>query len=404
MTPIINKIYRWCFWNLISRVFVFIVLRPKFKFRRTSASQKLPRAPFIIVANHGTFFDPWLVGGYSPYPFAIMCNDDAFTGSSFSKWYLEGIGAFPKKKGASDFKATKRTLAELKAGYPVCLFPEGQTTWDGTTQLMYKGIEKIIKKSGCPLVIVHMQGNFLSKPWWAYSQRKGRVFLTFSVVSPNELSALSDDEVFAHVRSTLAQNDITDPVLREISFAGTNLALGLERCVWECMHCGAEDTHLTKGNNCTCTACGQVIVIDSHCHFTNGDGSASKFSHLVEWMSHLKKSVLSRIQNADESTILCFSTGVTLSIFNAPVWVDANVVGMLQLTPTTLFLVVAGKEHLRIAVSEIKLCVIQKKDICEIETEKDKFRFCFSYKSPMKWVYFIRYLKGYEKNEAAGYI
>jgi len=148
-------------------------------FFRSSGSEALPKPPFVIVSNHGTFFDPWIIGYFSRYPFAIMCNDDAFRGSPITRWYLNSIGAFPKKKGASDFKAMKKTMSSLAAGRPVCIFPEGQTSWDGETQLLYKGIEKIIRHGRVPLVMVRMSGNFLTKPWWADRIRKGRIECLF---------------------------------------------------------------------------------------------------------------------------------------------------------------------------------------------------------------------------------
>ena len=140
-------IYRWILWNLFSRfIFVEMILRPKYRFRRSNASHQYPKAPFIIIANHGTFFDPWIVGGFSITPVNYMANDDGFRDGLITRWYLKSIGAFPKKKGASDYRAMKTTLDLLRKKSPVCIFPEGQTTWDGETQLLYPGIEKLVKK------------------------------------------------------------------------------------------------------------------------------------------------------------------------------------------------------------------------------------------------------------------
>ncbi len=398
-----RTIYRWIIWNLVSRTFVAVMLWPKFRFKKTADSQKLPKPPFIVVANHGTFFDPWLVGGYSRYPFAIMCNDDAFTSGGFSKWYLTSIGAFPKKKGASDFKAMKRTLLELHKGYPVCIFPEGQTTWEGPTQLMYKGIEKIIKKSGVPLVMVRIRGNFLCKPWWAHTQRRGGVRLTFSVMKPHELAQMSDDQLFVHMRETLTHNDITDPVVRAIPFSGKDMALGIERCAWECMYCGAYDMLETIGNTISCISCGKSISLDAYCHLFTAGGTKAVYENLSAWMAASRNHVLEKIAGAESHTLLCSSEKVLLQTpCGQGIFADAGY-GTLQLTKESLMFD-DGISKREIRVAEIRHSVIQKKDIVEIESTHGTLRYLFSHQSPLKWVYFIRYLGGYETFEKQGFI
>jgi len=109
-------LYRWIMWNVFSRTFVWCYLWFLYRFRKSKDSHKIPKPPFVIVSNHGTFFDPWIIGGFSRHPFAIMCNDEAFTRGAVSRWYLNSIGAFPKRKGASDFRAMKKTMSQLSEG------------------------------------------------------------------------------------------------------------------------------------------------------------------------------------------------------------------------------------------------------------------------------------------------
>ena len=252
MKHLLLYFYRWVMWNIFSRVFVRCYLWPLYHFRKSKDSQKIPRPPFVIVSNHGTFFDPWIIGCYSRHPFAIMCNDEAFSRGPVSRWYLNSIGAFPKKKGASDFKAMKKTISLLSAGYPVCIFPEGQTSWDGETQLIYQGIEKIVRHSGAGLVLTRVTGNFLTKPWWADFIRKGRIIVTYKTLGPEQIEALSDDELFNAMRAFIAHNDIKDPANGDALFSGCRLAEGLERFMWMCMGCGAEDTIAMSGDTICC--------------------------------------------------------------------------------------------------------------------------------------------------------
>ena len=93
-------LYRFCFWA-ISRIFVFAYIRPKFNVVDDKNSDPIPKPPFIMVSNHATFFDPWIVGHYSKYPISIMNNEDAFHSPWVIRWYLKNIVTFPKKKGGA---------------------------------------------------------------------------------------------------------------------------------------------------------------------------------------------------------------------------------------------------------------------------------------------------------------
>ncbi len=385
------KIYHWIVWNLLTRpFFVEMYLHPKYRFSKTAQSQPLPKPPFLVVSNHGTFFDPWIVGGYSRYPLGFMANDDGFRGGIITRWYLQSIGAFPKKKGAPDYRAMKTTLELLRSGKPVCIFPEGQTSWDGETQQLYPGIEKLVKHAACPLVSARLQGNFLTKPWWAKTTRKGKIRVTFSVHSPEKLRQLTNDELFAAIRQSIYQNDIKDPGNLAVPFTGTALAEGLERFVWICLQCGAEDTLSTTGDAVSCSACGHTVVIDAYCRIRTAAGGRAACNDLKDWADlhsvRVREAILRR------PALLTGSVNVTLQREDAMHrFVDIDK-GTMTLTPAGLqFEGATVKQEWPLA--EIEDCVIQKKDIFEFRHGAAYQRFVFSGKSPMKWIYYFRYLK-----------
>jgi 1-acyl-sn-glycerol-3-phosphate acyltransferase len=392
--------FRWVLWNVFSRPFVRFYLYPKYHYQLAPGSARFPKPPFIVVANHGTFFDPWIIGSFSVTPFAFMINDDALRGKGVSQWYLRRIGTIPKKKGATDFKAMRLTIETLLSGYPVCIFPEGQTSWDGETQPLYKGIEKVIKKASCPLVIVHSQGNFLTKPWWARSIRKGKIMLTIEVLDKIEIAAIAPEALFERIRKTIYQNDIKDPENRKVSFSGEQLAEGLERFVWMCPSCGHEDTLVCSENDVTCVSCGTAITIDAYCRFAE---KINGMEDLKDWVESHKKMVIGKIGSAAGNSTLTVSSDVELQRENPDRTFSTRAKGSLSLTKQELTFS-AGPESLVIPVAETEDFVIQKKDIFEIRHGKEYYRFLFNKRSPMKWIFYIRYLKGYEEAEKRGWL
>lgn len=394
-------------WNVVSRLFVRFWLKPKYNFSRTKSSDPLPKPPFVIVSNHGTFFDPWIIGYFSRYPLAIMCNDDAFRGSAVTRWYLNSIGAFPKKKGSSDFKAMKKTMSFLAAGMPVCIFPEGQTSWDGETQLLYKGIEKIIRHGRVPLVMVRMTGDFLTKPWWAdHLRQKGRVECLFKVLAPDYIQSISENDLFLEMKTFIAHNDIKAHSASGLLFQGHHCAEGLDRFVWICMHCESEDALVMKGDTIRCGACGASWSLNARCRLSALKNGIRSFSDLHDWSRWHTIKVRSRIKSASPTDILTVSAGVVLQSNENGREFEEKGKGSLVLSKESLTFTNDDRRSppLLFPVVRIEDCVIQRNSVFEIRHGQAYYRFCFTRHSPMKWVYYIRYLKGYEKFEKQGYI
>jgi hypothetical protein len=358
-----------------------------------------------MLSNHGTFFDPWMIGALSPKPVHIMCNDDAFRSPSSAR-YLNAIGAYPKKKGATDFKAMKDTLRRLSGGWGIVIFPEGQTTWDGSSQLIYRGIEKLVRKAGVPLVIVKIKGNFLSRPWWAESWRKGRVELLRTVYTVEQIAAMDDQTLFEAIKNGITHNELTDADNLATTFSGTNLAQGLQRMVWQCLHCQSQDTIKTQGDTISCSHCGAQWRFDAHCrmHPLTTDCQPSD---LYQWSRYQRDGVLAAISQAQEGTTLCEASEVLLQeLLQGETQFVPKMSGRLSLTHQKLSFTPQDRDQPPIvyAIDDIKDYVVQKKDIFEIRIGERYLRFVCNGTSPMKWVYYFRYLNGYQHCEQRGYL
>jgi hypothetical protein len=295
----------------------------------------------------------------------------------------------------------KTTLDLLKKGSPVCIFPEGQTTWDGETQLLYRGIEKLVKRAGCPLVAVRLQGNFLTKPWWAKSTRTGRISISTTVFTPEKIGAMSDDDLFSAMYRAIYQNDIKDPANLTIPFSGDDLAAGLERFVWLCLRCSAEDTLVSNGNAVTCTSCGCSIHMDAHCRLSVPSGAPLSCADLKDWAEFHKTFVKNRIAVCPAE--LTRSTEVVRQEEDERKRFIDRDRGTLLLSADRLRFESNGNA-IDLPVAEIENYVIQKKDILELDYKKTTYRFLFSGHSPMKWIYYLRYLKGFEECERQGHL
>lgn len=391
--------FRYWFWAL-SRLFVVIYVRRKFNIHLTK-SDPMPKPPFLMIGNHGTFFDPWIVGHYSKYPVAIMTNETGINISApFVQWYLRNIGTFKKKKGAADLTAMRTTLNALKNGFPVLIFPEGQSSWDGQSQPVFTGIEKIIKRSKASLVITKSQGAFLTRPWWARSWRKGTTSLERTVYSYEQISAMSDTELRDLIIESVKHNDVSAHKDRSIPFTGENCAEGLDRFIWACPSCKSEDTLECAGNTIHCTNCNDSWNIDPLCQITGVNSPGA----LDDWSQWHKKFVQEQVLTKQDDPFITKSENCSLIDIHTNGTRTTLSSGTLIYTKDKLTFKAVNKEYsFSIFHSEINNYTFQVKDIFDFTYDKKPYYIHFPRGSAMKWVYYYRYNNNYETYEQQGY-
>jgi hypothetical protein len=113
-----------------------------------------------------------------------------------------------------------------------------------------------------------------------------------------------------------------------------------------------------------------------------------------------KEKVQEFISNRENE--LTRSSDVTLQKENSEQMFENKESGTLILFRERLLFETASTT-LQWPVKEITDYVIQKKDIFEFSHNSEYYRFVFNKKSPMKWIYYFRYLNNYSICEKQGY-
>ncbi len=142
-------IYRFFhfFFNLLFRTF--------FGYRISGKNHLPSRGPFIICANHTSWFDPPLTGCIVPAKNRVhfMAKEELFH-ILFLGWIIKKMGAFPVRRNTADRKAIRQALQILEAGGVVGLFPEGTRIKTGALGKPMQGAGLIAVKSQKPVVPV----------------------------------------------------------------------------------------------------------------------------------------------------------------------------------------------------------------------------------------------------------
>ena len=244
-------------WRLLRRLVRGLVVR---RFRLNAERCEL-NGPCLIVANHVTNWDPLLLAmSFPDTPIRFVASEHIFRHGFVSKLLEWLVAPIPRKKAASGADTVMAILRALKVGDTVCLFAEGDASWDGLTHPVFPATGKLARMSGAALVTYRLEGGYLSLPRWAKSRRRGRMRgAAVGVYTPEELKAMKGPEITALIDRDLYEDAFERQRTEHVRFRGNNRAEGIERGFFICPRCGKLGSVRGVGDRVVC-ACGLDLL------------------------------------------------------------------------------------------------------------------------------------------------
>jgi 1-acyl-sn-glycerol-3-phosphate acyltransferase len=131
----------------------------KIKGLKTQGLENIPaEGPVIIACNHLSMWDPVVVGCTLPRPVIFMAKQELFEVPVIGRIFT-WLGAIPVKRGKGDISAIRSSLAALKEGKVLGIFPEGTRSKSGSIQEAMAGIALIMEKSKAPILPIKLFGS-----------------------------------------------------------------------------------------------------------------------------------------------------------------------------------------------------------------------------------------------------
>jgi 1-acyl-sn-glycerol-3-phosphate acyltransferase len=142
-------------------VLLFTVL---YRFR-AYGSRRVPKSgAVLLVANHQSYLDPPAIGvGVSHRHLDYVARHGLFGGKVLG-WLLKQFNSLPIREQGGDTGAIKEILRRIGDGRAVLIFPEGTRTFDGSMSEFKRGVAVLVKRSGCPVVPIAVEGCFDAWP------------------------------------------------------------------------------------------------------------------------------------------------------------------------------------------------------------------------------------------------
>ena len=259
--------------------------------------------PCLIICNHVTDWDPFLLALCFPEKqYYYVASEHIFRLGLISRlltWLLEPI---PRRKASMGTDTVMSCLRHLRAGHSVCIFAEGDASWDGLSHEIFASTGKLARNSGASLITCRLEGAYLSRPRWSKKVYKGKVKAhPVAVYSPEQLKAMTPAAITAQINSDIFENAWERQKELKTVYQNDGIADGIAQALYMCPKCRRIGTVTGKGRQVSCE-CGFSTSFNALGFFE----PAEPFENVYEWDKWQSANILP--ENAEHDAAL-FSDG-----------------------------------------------------------------------------------------------
>ena len=275
-----EKQQRWCLerHKRVRKIFAF----PIWALTHLRYPVQIEKAPddsqALILFNHQTALDQFLVGLAFPQPVYYVASEDLFSIGPLARAMEYLVAPIPIKKQSTDIRAVKTCLRVAKEGGSIAIAPEGNRTYSGRPCFMNPAIGSLAKKLKLPVLLFRIEGGYGVHPRWSDGVRKGpmRAYVA-ERIEPEELKSMTPAQIYERIRRGLDVDETKLPG----RYRGRNKAEYLERMLYICPKCGLSRFE-SRGDTVRCLSCGLEARYGEDKTFASAD-PAFPYRFAADW-------------------------------------------------------------------------------------------------------------------------
>ena len=287
------------FLAMVVRVVVGSTLR-QIKFSYTTERMELigKDEPCLILMNHSSFTDMKLAYGiFYPRKLGIVTSVDAMSGILGKLMRI--LGCTPTHKYVTDISLIKDIEYMLRVNKSsVLMYPEAGYSFDGRTTALPRKMGVLLKRLGVPVVTVITEGAFARDPLYNMLQiRDVKVSAKVKcIATAEELKEKSVAELDAMIDEAFSFDNFAWQRDNKIVIDEPFRADGLQRILYKCPHCGAENKMEGKGTKLICHECEKEWEMDVYGQLSAVSGE-TEYSHIPDWYDWQRECVRKEIED-----------------------------------------------------------------------------------------------------------
>ena len=349
------------------------------------------RGPMLLLPNHNTMIDPFMVGWLPLRPSRFMASAQPLKKPVLGAW-LKGCGAFPKRKFVKD-RASMQELQRLyDEGHMITIFPEGSRSWNGRPLEIGGGIGRLVKRIDADVVIARLVTSHYLWPRWARYPRFVPAHIEYEgpLRWPADVSA---EEITQDIRRRLT---VEQRIPEGAVTLGWRMAHGLPAYLWACPSCFAERSlrvHQRRGNRVVCLSCRAQwrVHVDTHLEALREHDSFDVAAAHDRLVAHFgPRPVIDRARFEADGVALEAESGRMLRARADRDGFELVAEGRLRLTADGLEVDAVGEaEPWRLGHAEIVAVSVELGNKVQLRTAEGLYRLELSADRVLEWGHFI---------------
>ena len=169
------------------------LFRTVYRLRREGLDHVPSHGPLILIANHCSFYDAFILASSLPLRISqqlFYMGFEWFFRHPILAWWGRGVRVIPVDMDTFLVRALQASAAVLQEGKILCVFPEGERSMTGHVRPFRKGIGILVKELKIPVLPAHIAGSYEAWPRGQTLPRIHRLRVRFGpVASPEALLA-----------------------------------------------------------------------------------------------------------------------------------------------------------------------------------------------------------------------
>lgn len=140
-----------CFFTVVTKLLFFV---------RFEGLENIPKEGCVIMGNHRAWLDPAYLAMCMPdREIRFMGKKELWANRAFA-WIARNVRGVPVDRGNVDMAAIRMSMAVLKAGHTLGIFPEGTRSDGDAMGPLQGGAAMLALRSRRPVIAVYIDGNY----------------------------------------------------------------------------------------------------------------------------------------------------------------------------------------------------------------------------------------------------
>lgn len=266
-------------YKIFRTLYYLVHLPAHVLFNYTHENDKLEETA-LVVSNHVTDFDfIFVVLGLNGSHMYFVASEHMMRWGWLSKVIHWLVAPIARRKGTTAMDTAMTMMRKLRAGHSVCVFGEGESSWNGQSIPIYPATATLAKVSGKPLKTFRIEGGHLTCPRWGKGIRRGKVHgHVVNTYSPEQLKTMSTAEINEAINRDIYEDAWLRQKEKPVRYHRRKRAEAIEIALFLCPKCKRIGTVYGKGSRVLCE-CGFDIQMTEYGTFE----PALPFENIAQW-------------------------------------------------------------------------------------------------------------------------